>query len=159
RALPRSQLLLLAPRGPVRERVLARLEQEGINASRVEFVDKQPRAEYLKLYHRIDLALDPLPYNGHTTSLDAFWMGVPTITLVGKTVVGRAGWSQLSNLGLQGLAAETPEQYVALAAELAGDLPRLQELRGTLRQRMQESPLMDGRRFAQHVEQAYRQMW
>jgi predicted O-linked N-acetylglucosamine transferase (SPINDLY family) len=159
RALPRSQLLLLAPRGPVRERVLARLEQDGITASRVEFVDKQPRAEYLKLYHRIDLALDPLPYNGHTTSLDAFWMGVPTITLVGKTVVGRAGWSQLSNLGLQGLAAEAPEQYVALAAELAGDLPRLQELRGTLRQRMQKSPLMDGRRFARHVEEAYRQLW
>jgi predicted O-linked N-acetylglucosamine transferase (SPINDLY family) len=86
-------------------------------------------------------------------------MGVPTITLVGKTVVGRAGWSQLSNLGLQGLASETPEQYVALAAQLSGDLPRLQELRGTLRRRMQESPLMDGRRFALHVEQAYRQMW
>ena len=61
----------------------------------------------------------PLPYNGHTTSLDAFWMGVPTLTLVGKTVVGRAGWSQLCNLGLQELAAETPEQYVALAARLA----------------------------------------
>ena len=113
----------------------------------------------LKLYHRIDLGLDPLPYNGHTTSLDAFWMGVPTLTLLGKTVVGRAGWSQLCNLGLKELAAETPEQYVALAAELAGDLPRLQELRGTLRQRMLRSPLMDASRFARHMEQAYRQMW
>jgi predicted O-linked N-acetylglucosamine transferase (SPINDLY family) len=158
-AVPQSQLLLIGPRGPVRERVLARLEQGGITSSRVEFADKRPREEYFKLYHRMDLGLNPLPCNGGATSLDAFWMGVPTITLVGKTVVGRAGWSQLSNLGLQGLAAETPEQYVALAAQLAGNLPRLQELRGTLRQRMQKSPLMDGGWFARHVEQAYRQMW
>ena len=158
-AVPRSRLLLLAPRGQARDRVLARLQQEGIAAARVEFADKQPRPEYLKLYHQIDLGLDPLPYNGHTTSLDAFWMGVPTLTLLGKTVVGRAGWSQLCNLGLKELAAETPEQYVALAAELAGDLPRLQELRGTLRQRMLQSPLMDANRFARHMEQAYRQMW
>jgi predicted O-linked N-acetylglucosamine transferase (SPINDLY family) len=143
RAVPRSRLLLLAPRGPARERVLARLGQDGITPSRVEFADKQPRAEYLKSYHHIDLGLDPLPYNGHTTSLDALWMGVPIITLVGKTVVGRAGFSQLCNLGLQDLAAETPEQYVALAAGLAGDLHRLQ----------------DGKRFARNVEQAYREMW
>src|SRR5262249_46392909 len=113
----------------------------------------------LKLYHRIDLGLDPLPYNGHTTSLDAFWMGVPTLTLVGRTVVGRAGWSQLCNLGLKELAAETPGQFVALTTELAGDLPRLGELRDTLRKRMAQSPLADGPRFARHMEQAYRQMW
>jgi predicted O-linked N-acetylglucosamine transferase (SPINDLY family) len=158
-AVPRSRLLLLAPRDPARERVLARLEHEGIAASRVEFADHRPRPEYLKLYHRIDIALDPLPYNGHTTSLDAFWMGVPVLTLRGNTTVGRAGWSQLSNLGLQALAAETPEQHVAVAARLAGDISRLQDLRGTLRQRMQQSPLMDGKRFARHVEQAYRHMW
>ena len=158
-AVPRSRLLLLAPRGQAREHVLARLQQEGIASARVEFADKQSRLEYLKMYNRIDFGLDPLPYNGHTTSMDAFWMGVPVITLLGKTTVGRAGWSQLCNLGLKDLAAETPEQYVALAAQLAADLPRLQELRGTLRQRMLRSPLMDANRFARHMEQAYRQMW
>ena len=158
-AVPRSRLLLQAPRGPARDQVLARLNREGIAAARVEFADKRPRPEYLKLYHRIDLGLDPLPYNGHTTSLDAFWMGVPTLTLLGKTVVGRAGWSQLCNLGLKELAAETPEQFVAIAARLAGDLPRLQELRRTLRQRMSQSPLMDAGLFATHMEQAYRGMW
>ncbi len=86
-------------------------------------------------------------------------MGVPTLTVVGKTGVGRAGWTQLSNLGLQELAAETAEQYVALAARVSGDLPWLQELRRTLRQRLQASPLMDGMRFARNVERAYRQMW
>jgi len=158
-AVPQSRLLLHAPRDPARERLLAKLQEEGIAASRVEFAEKLPRLEYLQLYHRIDMALDPLPCNGGATTLDAFWMGVPTLTLLGKTVVGRAGWSQLSNLGLQELAAETPEQYVALAAGLAGDLTRLEELRGTLRQRMLRSPLMDGKRFARHVEQLYRQMW
>jgi predicted O-linked N-acetylglucosamine transferase (SPINDLY family) len=158
-AVPQARLLLLAPRGQARDGVLARLQQAGIAAERVEFADKRPRRQYLQLYHRVDVALDPFPYNGHTTSLDGFWMGVPTVTLVSQTVVGRAGWSQLCNLGLQELAAQTPEQYVALVAQLAGDLPRLQELRATLRQRMQRSPLMDGPRFARQVEQAYRQMW
>jgi predicted O-linked N-acetylglucosamine transferase (SPINDLY family) len=158
-AVPQARLLLLAPRGQAREQVLARLQREGIAAARAEFADWQPRPAYLQLYQRIDVGLDPFPCNGHTTSLDAFWMGVPTVTLLGQTVMGRAGWSQLSNLGLQELAAQTPQQYVALAAQLAGDLPRLQELRSTLRQRMQQSPLMDGPRFARQVEQAYRQMW
>src|SRR5262249_8886091 len=111
RAVPQSRLLLLAPRGQARQRVLAQLLREGIAAERVQFADRLPRPEYLKLYNRIDVGLDPLPYNGHTTSLDAFWMGVPTITLVGQTVVGRAGWSLLCNLGLPELAAEAPEQY------------------------------------------------
>ena len=158
-AVPQSRLLLQVPGDQAREHVRARLQEKDIATSRVEFVTRQPRHAYLKLYHRIDLVLDPLPCNGHTTSLDAFWMGVPTLTLVGKTVMGRAGWSQLCNLGLQDLAAETPEEFLALAVRLAGDLPRLEELRGTLRQRMQQSPLMDGKRFARHMELAYRQMW
>jgi protein O-GlcNAc transferase len=160
RAVPRSRLLLHAPPGLARERVLATLEQGGIPASRVEFADRLPRAEYLALYNRMDLALDPVPCNGHTTSLDASWMGVPTITLVSRrTAFGRAGWSQSCNLGLRELAAETPEEYVAIAVRLAGELSRLQELRGMLRRRMQQSPLMDARRFARHMEQAYRRMW
>jgi protein O-GlcNAc transferase len=159
REVPQSRFLLRAPQGQTRDDTLAKLQQHGISESRIEFVDKVSRPEYLSLYHRIDLCLDPTPCNGHTTSLDAFWMGVPTLTLVGKTVMGRAGWSQLCNLGLQELAVETPEKFVALAAELAGDLPRLQHLRGTLRERMQQSPLMDGKRFTRHMEEAYRQMW
>jgi predicted O-linked N-acetylglucosamine transferase (SPINDLY family) len=159
-AVPRSRLQLLAPRGQAREHTLARLQQEGVAADRVEFTEKLPRLEYLKLYNRIDIGLDPVPCNGHTTSLDGFWMGVPTITLVTtKTTFGRAGWSQLCNLGLKELAAQSPEEYVALAADLVADLSRLQKLRGTLRQRMQQSPLMDAPRFARQMEQAFRQMW
>jgi len=158
-ALPDSHLILLTPLGPVRKEVLAKLAENGVTSERVEFIEFLPRLEYLKLYNRIDLVLDTFPYNGHTTSLDSYWMGVPVITLVGPTVVGRAGWSQLHNLDLKELAAQTPEEFVQIAVKLAGDLPRLNELRRTLRQRIEKSPLMDAKRFARHVEAAYRDMW
>jgi predicted O-linked N-acetylglucosamine transferase (SPINDLY family) len=115
--------------------------------------------QYLEIYRRIDVGLDSFPYNGHSTSLDSFWMGVPVITLVGETVVGRAGLSQLTNLGRTELIAHTPEEYVRTAAELAGDLPRLAEMRRTLRPRMEASPLMDAAGFTRDIEAAYRQMW
>ena len=159
KAVSNSRLLLLAPEGSSRQRVLDRLGREGIGPERVEFVARQSRSEYRKTYHRIDIGLDSFPCNGHTTSLDSFWMGVPVVTLAGKTVFGRAGVSQLSNLGLPELIARTPDQYVQIATDLANDLPRLAELRRTLRARMEASPLMDAPRFARNIEAAYRQMW
>jgi predicted O-linked N-acetylglucosamine transferase (SPINDLY family) len=159
KAVANSRLLLMAPEGNSRRRVLDRLDREGIGPDRVEFVPRQSRLGYLQLYHRIDIGLDTAPCNGHTTSLDSFWMGVPVITLVGQTAVGRAGLSQLTNLGLPELIAQTPERYVQIAAGLAGDLPRLAALRRTLRARMEASPLMDAPRFARNIEAAYRQMW
>jgi predicted O-linked N-acetylglucosamine transferase (SPINDLY family) len=159
RKVPQSRLLLRAPRGQARDNVTTTFQKEGIALERIELIDSLPRPQYLATYHRIDLGLDPLPYNGHTTSLDAFWMGVPTLTLVGQRVVGRAGLSQLCNLGLRELAAETPNEYVELVARWAGDRDRLGELRGSLRERLRQSPLMDGKRFARHMEEAYRQMW
>jgi predicted O-linked N-acetylglucosamine transferase (SPINDLY family) len=86
-------------------------------------------------------------------------MGVPVISLVGPTAVGRGGASILANVGAPELIARTPQQYVQIATDLAGDLTRLAELRRTLRARMQASPLMDAPRFARNVEAAYRQMW
>jgi predicted O-linked N-acetylglucosamine transferase (SPINDLY family) len=86
-------------------------------------------------------------------------MGVPVVTRLGDTVVGRAGWSQLCNLGLPELAARTDEEFIRIAVDLALDLPRLSALRAGLRSRMEASPLMDGARFARNLEAAYRQMW
>jgi predicted O-linked N-acetylglucosamine transferase (SPINDLY family) len=154
-----SRLLLLAKQGDHRERTLAFLAGQGVEAGRVEFLDPRARRRYLELYHRIDLGLDSFPYNGHTTSLDSFWMGVPVVTLVGQTAVARAGWCQLSNLGLTELAAGDREQFVRIATELANDIPRLSELRATLRERMERSPLMDAPRFARNIEAAFREMW
>jgi predicted O-linked N-acetylglucosamine transferase (SPINDLY family) len=159
RAVPSSRLILLAPDGSHRQHTLELLREEGIAFERIEFVSQQPRRKYLELYHRLDLGLDTLPYNGHTTSLDSFWMGVPVVTLVGQTIVGRAGLSQLTNLNLPELIASTLEQHVQIATDLAGDLPRLASLRRTLRHRMETSPLMDAPRFARDVEAAFRSMW
>ena len=159
KAVPNSRLVMLTPEGNSRPPILDRLASEGIDPARIECLGRQLRPQYLQTYHRIDIALDTFPYNGHTTSLDSFWMGVPVITLVGKTIVGRAGLSQLSNLGLTELVAHTPDQFLQIAAHLANDRPRLTELRATLRQRMETSPLMDAGRFARNIEAAYRTMW
>lgn len=159
KAVHRSRLVMLAPEGVCRRRTVEYLEREGLGPGRLAFVDMQPRPEYLESYRRIDIVLDSFPYNGQTTTLDALWMGVPVVTMVGKTAVGRAGLSLLRTLGTPQWIAETPEQFVSIAAELAGDLPRLGMLRATLRDRLQNSPLMDAPRFARNVEAAYRMMW
>ncbi|HUB27874.1 MAG TPA: tetratricopeptide repeat protein, partial [Tepidisphaeraceae bacterium] len=132
-ATPKSHLLLMAPEGSARQRTLETLSRHGISSERVEFTAFSPMADYFRTYGRIDIGLDTLPYNGHSTSLDSFWMGVPVVTQIGGTVVGRAGWSQVSNLSLTELAASDDEQFVNIAVELAADLPRLAELRMTLR--------------------------
>jgi protein O-GlcNAc transferase len=159
RALPESRLRLLAPPGRHRDRLLQRLMAHGIAAERVAFLPFRPRADYLRSYHDIDIGLDTFPYNGHTTSLDSLWMGVPTITRVGETCVGRGGFSQLFQLDLVELAAESDPAFTAAAAALANDLPRLARLRQELRARMERSPLMDARRFGENIEAAYRRIW
>jgi protein O-GlcNAc transferase len=158
RGVPGSRLLLVAPPGSARQRTCAVFEKEDVASERLEFVDHQPRADYLRTYWRIDIALDTLPYNGHTTSLDAWWMGVPVVTLVGDTVAGRAGLSHAKNLGLEELVAESPDEFCARAVALASDLERLASLRATLRERLERSPLMDGPRFARNFEQTLRQL-
>ena len=157
--VPRSRLLMLAPVGERRKWVLERLGGHGVSAERIEFVPFQSPAEYLRTFQRIDISLDTLPAGGHTTSLDSLWMGVPVVTLVGPTVEGRGGWSQLSNIKLTQWAGHSREEFVRIATDLAGDSMRIAEFRWTLRQRMRESPLMDGARFARGMEAAYRSIW
>jgi predicted O-linked N-acetylglucosamine transferase (SPINDLY family) len=158
-AVPGSRLLLLAQPGSHRQRVLEHLGEAGVEPGRVAFAAFQPRLDYLALHQKVDLCLDTFPYNGHTTSLDAYWMGVPVVTRLGGTVVGRAGWSQLCNLDLRELAADSDPDFVRIATGLAGDLPRLAALRAGLRARMEASPLMDGPRFTRSMELAFREMW
>lgn len=159
RTVTGSRLVILAHEGSHRHRTRQFLEAEGIESHRVEFVSPRPRKEYLELHHRLDIVLDTFPYNGHTTSLDALWMGVPVVSLCGECPVSRAGLSQLSNLGLPELVTFTEEQYVETAAKLANDIPRLQELRAALRSRMEKSVLMDAPHFARQIEAGYRSMW
>jgi predicted O-linked N-acetylglucosamine transferase (SPINDLY family) len=156
RALPDARLLLMAPPGPHRQHLLRRMATRGIAAPRVDFVPYRPRAQYLRSYHDIDIGLDTIPYNGHTTSLDSLWMGVPVITRIGQTCVGRGGLSQLFQLNLLQFAAETDEAFINIAVAIGNDLPRLAALRQQLRKRLENSPLMDAPRFARNIEAAYR---
>ena len=154
-----SRLVMLCPEGRTRERVRAFFGARGIATERVEMVGVVSRWEYLRHYQRIDLGLDPFPYNGMTTTCDALWMGAPVLTWPGKMPASRAGLSILSCVGLGELAADSEDGYVRMAMEQAGNLPRLAGWRSTLRARMLASPLMDAPRFAGNVEAAYRSLW
>ncbi len=159
REVPGSMLLLQAPAGRARQRVIDRFVAGNIAKERLEFVGMQEWEAYLKSLSRLDVALDPFPYGGGITSCDAIWMGVPVVTLSGETAVGRSGRSILSNIGLPELVAETAEEYVKKAVALASDLPRLTELRSSLRERVARSPLRDAKRHTRDIEAAFREMW
>lgn len=159
RAVPRSRLLVRATNALSRERLRGLFVAQNIAADRLEFVGWSPRPEYLALHHRIDLALDPVPYGGHMTLLDALWMGVPTIALPGTTPVSRAGLSLLTNAGLPEWVADSSEDFARIAVEHTRDLEKLAGLRAGLRERLRASPLMDAPRFARRVETEYRKMW
>jgi len=158
-AVQNARLLLHARPGAHRDRVRSLLSEQGIAPERLMFVDSLPLEKYFQSYHQIDLALDPFPCGGGTTTCDALWMGVPVVSMAGQRAVGRGGLSILSNLGMPELVAQNVEQYVQIAANLASDLPRLSRIRMGLRDQMLASPLMDAPRFARNVETAYREMW
>jgi predicted O-linked N-acetylglucosamine transferase (SPINDLY family) len=143
-----------------RERYYGLFEVQGAARDRVELQGRTAtQAEHLALYSRLDIALDTFPYNGTTTTCEAVWMGVPVITLAAKRHAGRVGVSILSNAGFGEWIAQTPEQYITLAAGLAEDVQKLAALRASLRQRMSDSPLCDGQAFARKIETAYREIW
>lgn len=158
-AVPTSRLLLHAPPGSAQERVRVSARNAGIEPDRIEFSPRVPMAEYLRLYFRIDIGLDPFPYSGGTTTCDALWMGVPVVTLPGQTAASRGGAMLLSNLRLESLITQSSDQYVQTALELAGDQPRLKKLREILRLQMKDSSLCDAAGFAEKMEAAYREMW
>lgn len=159
RRVDRSRLLALVAEGGARANVRAKFAALGVDPARLEFVDYQTTSGYLRTYQQIDIAFDTFPYNGHTTNLDALWMGVPFATIVGRTPASRASYSLLSNLGMPELVTYSDAAFVETLVELATDLPRLRALRAGLRERMTRSPLMDGARFARGIEQAYRSAW
>lgn len=158
-AIPRSRLLLHCHLGTRRQEVREFFAAGGVAPQRVEFADFVPLERYFEQYAEIDIGLDPFPYGGGTTTCDALWMGVPVISLAGETAVSRSGRALLSVVGLPQVAAATPARYRRVALKLAANLPRLARLRGSLRQRMRQSPLMDSKAFTRDVEAAYEMMW
>jgi predicted O-linked N-acetylglucosamine transferase (SPINDLY family) len=159
-SLDESRLIMMGDMtDSLRARVTSHFAGHGVEAGRIELVNRVPRASYLELINRVDIALDPFPFIGHTTTCDSLWQGVPVVSLVGNTYVSRFGCSGLVALGLESLVAESPEQYVELALALARDTSRLQGLRGSLRDRMAASPLLDFVGFTRNLELEYRRMW
>jgi predicted O-linked N-acetylglucosamine transferase (SPINDLY family) len=132
----------------------------GIDPERVEIAPyaASPR-EHLALYRRVDIALDPFPYNGTTTTCEALWMGVPVVTLRGSAHAGRVGASLLHRVDCDELVAESAEDYLRITSRLAGERDRLVALRSNLRQRMAESPLTNPAIIARDLEAAFRSMW
>jgi protein O-GlcNAc transferase len=107
----------------------------------------------------VDIALDTTPYSGGTTTFDALWMGVPVITAPGTRSSSRSAASILTTVGLSEWIAPSPEDYARVAVEFAGNKAMLAGIRGSLRERLQRSPLMDEQRFVRDLEAVYRDMW
>lgn len=162
RSVPRSRLIVKA-RGLGGQATRARLRQSfgerGIGDDQIEFENWSSMSEYLGRFSEVDIALDTTPFNGGTTTCHALWMGVPMVTLAGRSALGRMGASILQNIGLPDLIAGTPREYIEIAARLADDTGRLAELRRGLRDRMKAAPLTDALRFTANIEAAYRAMW
>ncbi|HNI74400.1 MAG TPA: tetratricopeptide repeat protein, partial [Accumulibacter sp.] len=162
RALPNARLLLktsLLGEESVQAHVRQRFSALGVDADRLILEGHSPRAELLAAYQRVDIALDPFPYPGGTTSVEALWMGVPVITRRGDRFLSRVGETVAVNAGLADWIADDDQRYVELAVDKAGNLADLAERRASLRQQMLVSPLFDAKRFARHLEAAVRGMW
>jgi predicted O-linked N-acetylglucosamine transferase (SPINDLY family) len=140
--------------------VRARFQAHGVAPERIVCSGwKLSDGDHYGAYGHVDLALDPFPYNGTTTTCEALWMGVPVVVLAGARHSGRVGVSLLNAVGLGGCIAGDGEDYVRIAVDLARDPERLAELRAGLRPRMAASPLCDGPRFARSFEGALRDLW
>ncbi|MBP2233306.1 putative O-linked N-acetylglucosamine transferase (SPINDLY family) [Azospirillum agricola] len=161
--VPSSHLLLKSRQmgdDETRKRYVTLFAAHGIAEDRLTLLARIPAADgHLRAYDRIDVGLDPFPYNGTTTTCEALWMGVPVLTLAGRGHVARVGASLLTNCGLGELIATDEADYIARAVALAGDPRRLVDLRSGMRNRLEAAPLTDYKGFTLDMERAFREMW
>jgi len=159
--VPGSRLQLRGvPRGGPEDATLAQFGQHGIGADRLLLLaGRLPMEKYWLAYHGADIALDTHPYNGVTTTCESLWMGLPVVTLAGRSGGARCAASLLSAAGLPELIAASEDDYLRIAVELARDPARLATLHAGLRERLLHSPLMDARGFAADLEAGYLRAW
>ncbi|MBN2427665.1 MAG: tetratricopeptide repeat protein [Deltaproteobacteria bacterium] len=136
-----------------------RLQRVGIDPARVKLHGSMSRADYLASHAEADMILDTFPYPGGTTTCEALWMGVPTLTLAGDTLLSRQGASLLTAAGLEDWIAASEAEYIDKAVAKASELQKLAFLRAELRSQVLESPLFDASRFAHNFEDALWAMW
>ncbi|CAG4905102.1 O-linked N-acetylglucosamine transferase, SPINDLY family protein [Paraburkholderia saeva] len=137
----------------------ARFAAHGIDVARLTLEGQSPRGELLATYNRVDIALDPYPYPGGVTTVEALWMGVPVLTRRGDRFLSHVGESILNTVDLAGWIAANDDEYVARAVAFAADRDHLMHLKAGLRQQLLASPLCDAPRFARNLEGAFRGMW
>jgi predicted O-linked N-acetylglucosamine transferase (SPINDLY family) len=141
------------------ERLRKKFEAGGLSRERLILRPASSHFQMFQEYSEVDIALDPFPFNGGVTTMEALWMGVPVVALAGNSVVSRQSISMLTNIGLEELVFADVESYVAGAVALALDAPRVARLRGMIRLQMSRSPLCDAEQFTQDLEMLYRRMW
>lgn len=161
--LPSARLLLKAAgleQEATHQRILQVFESHGVARRRIVVAGKEASFEsHLKRYHEVDIGLDPFPYNGTTTTLEAMWMGVPTVTLRGNRHATRVGTSLLINVGMDNWIASSEDAYLQIAFAMAGDVTKLDCMRSGMRARLQESPLLNAKHLAGQIEAVYRTVW
>lgn len=162
-AVPDSRLVLRS-RGMTeirfRKDILPIFERHSVTRERITILGHARSViDNLQDYHQLDIALDTFPYHGTTTTCESLYMGVPVVTLAGRSHVSRVGCSLLHSVRLQELVADSPEQYYSIAVNLANSPELLQMLRNSLRTRLLASPLADNVTFTRHLEAAFRQIW
>ena len=161
-ALPDARLLLkyksLADE-KVRKHFQDLFAAHSVDVQRIKFSGQSPRDEYLASYNEIDICLDPFPFNGCTTTVEALWMGIPVITLRGNRFAGHMGETIMKNLNLGEFVADNQDSYVKKAIALAADLSRLSRFRSSMRDQLKNSPLCNGIAFTRDLESIYRKIW
>lgn len=164
--VPNSRLLLQNRMGPsggvvcpeISRRIARLFIREGVDPGRIEFRAQLPLREHLDLYNEIDIGLDPIPFNGMSTTFASLWMGVPVVTAWGDSAVSRVGGSLMSTAGLPDYIAKDASGYVALAVSKALAVEELARLRKGLRKRMANTLLTDGEGFSKSIESACERM-
>jgi protein O-GlcNAc transferase len=160
REVPESCLWLSQPGGSAEERLRDEVRARGVDPARIIFAPRvESRVDHLSRLQLADLALDPFPYNSHSSGLDVLWAGVPMVALLGDTFPGRVGASLLRAAGLEELVAASPDDYYQLALALARNPARLHALRSRLADEKADCPLFDMPRFVRSLEAVYARMW
>lgn len=158
-ALPKAKLMLgNVTDAATQKRIIEQFKQAGVTEDRLILLPRMTFSEYLTLHHQIDVALDPFPYNGGTTTMHALWMGIPVITLTGDHMVSRCAVPLLSRVGLNEFITHSEEEYFQRAMQCAQDLPALNQVRQSIRARMDDAN-QSPQTVTRHVENAYRNMW
>lgn len=160
--VPNSRLYLKAPKfgnSELRQHIRKQFEARGVDRGRLTFSGPVDAQAHLNAYNEIDIALDPFPYCGTTTTVDALSMGVPVVTLVGERWVQRTSYSFLTGMGWDSLCASSEQEYMDIAIKLAQNRTQLQGMKAKGRQQFLASPMCDPDRFTRNLETAYQTMW